>query len=75
MIEESKNHISGFSRAAARADKRFSRHERENRFLVKRSEDFKVMDIMNLDKFFNKRGIETIDPLIAQQIIIGGFAD
>ena len=36
--------VAGYKRAAAKADRRFSRHERENRFLVKRSEDFQVID-------------------------------
>ncbi|HEU4984717.1 MAG TPA: serine protein kinase RIO [Nitrososphaera sp.] len=32
------------SKAVTRADKRYARHERENRFLQKRSEDYQVME-------------------------------
>lgn len=32
------------SKAVTRADKRYARHERENRFLEKRSEDYQVME-------------------------------
>ena len=43
ILSEPEN-ISGYSRAAQKADRRYSRHERENRLLVKRSEDFQVID-------------------------------
>jgi len=47
-----------------KADRRFYRHERENRFLVKRSEDYRVFDDV-----FNKPTLMVINSLFNNNIL------